>query len=205
MVDTKISSGTKTTKNAIAEACLEEAYRLIAEKGLERLSLREVARRVGVSHQAPYKHFPSRDHLLAAVIARAYEEFAEALEARPRSDIPVLDLRAMGEAYLDFAAHHPLKYHLMFGAVLPDPASHPEMTANAQATFALLVEGLRRARPGDQVEPDAHVIWSALHGCASLRQSAALEALGPTEDDMAAAEARLFQRLADIILRPPAV
>ncbi|MFX4450801.1 TetR/AcrR family transcriptional regulator, partial [Acinetobacter baumannii] len=52
------------------------------------LSLRDVARRLGVSHQAPYKHFPSRDHILAEVVGRAYASFAAHLEKRPRSDDP---------------------------------------------------------------------------------------------------------------------
>ena len=54
------------------EACVEEALAIVGEAGLEALSLREVARRLHVSHQAPYKHFPSRDHILAEVVGRAF-------------------------------------------------------------------------------------------------------------------------------------
>lgn len=49
----------------LREACVIAAQEVIAEKGVENLSLRDVARKLGVSHQAPYKHYPSRDHLLA--------------------------------------------------------------------------------------------------------------------------------------------
>ena len=54
----------------LREACIAEAFRIIEDAGLEALSLREVARRLGVSHQAPYKHFPSRDHIVAEILAQ---------------------------------------------------------------------------------------------------------------------------------------
>ena len=56
----------------LREACVKEALAIIAEGGIDSLSLRDVARRLGVSHQAPYKHFPSRDHILAEVVGRRF-------------------------------------------------------------------------------------------------------------------------------------
>jgi AcrR family transcriptional regulator len=56
---------------------------IIDSAGLEQLSLREVARRLYVSHQAPYRHFASRDHLLAEIVARAFEAFAQHLDGHP--------------------------------------------------------------------------------------------------------------------------
>ena len=69
----------KASDPGLKAACLKAAREAIAEHGLEQLSLREVARRLGVSHQAPYKHFPSRDHLLAEVIRQCFEDFAASL------------------------------------------------------------------------------------------------------------------------------
>ena len=66
----------------VKEACVQAAREAIAEHGLEKLSLRDVARRLGVSHQAPYKHYPSRDHLLAEVMRRCFQRFAADLDAR---------------------------------------------------------------------------------------------------------------------------
>ena len=54
----------------LKEACIQAAREVIAEQGTEGLSLRDVARKLGVSHQAPYRHYPSRDHLLAAIMQR---------------------------------------------------------------------------------------------------------------------------------------
>ena len=66
----------------LKEACVRAAREVIAEHGIEQLSLREVSRRLGVSHQAPYKHYPSRDHLLAEVMRRCFQDFTVALDAR---------------------------------------------------------------------------------------------------------------------------
>ena len=167
-----------TTSSNLKEACIAEATAIIEESGVENLSLREVARRLGVSHQAPYKHFPSRDHILAEVVSRAYVNFAEFLERRPRSADPDIDLGSMGVAYLDYARQHPLQYRLMFGTPLPLPADHPGMLENAQHAFSLLKDGIRKLHralgiPDRQSrnDYDALFVTSVLHGLTSLMQS----------------------------------
>jgi AcrR family transcriptional regulator len=171
----------RTQHNDLREACLQEAFGIIAERGVEALSLREVARRLGVSHQAPYRHFETREHMLAACVARAYAEFAQALRARPRRPDSADDLRAMGQAYFAYARRDPLKYRLMFGTPLPPPAEHPEMMRNAREAFALLQEGLGRLHgagaPPDLVDIDALFVWAAIHGLATILQSDAANSL----------------------------
>ena len=184
------------------ERIVDEAFRVIEDKGIDQLSFREIARRLGVSHQAPYKHFPSRDHILAAVIARCFESFAEHLQTRLGSDEPFEDLGHMGLAYLEFAAAHPLRYRLMFNTRLPNLNEHPEMLAQAQQAFSLLrqrLEDMDLADPhhdiADPVRHDALFIWSALHGLASLMQSDATATIGLDEKDKAIAVERLMRRL----------
>lgn len=200
--------GERARADNIKDACVDEAFRIIEAGGLEKLSLREVARRLGVSHQAPYKHFPSRDHILAAVVARCYGEFAAGLEARPRSDDAWADLAAMGEVYLAYARAHPLKYRLMFNTALPDPDVHKEMTAQAAHAFSILRDrletmslrptGLERAAGGGRGASSAHdalFIWACLHGLASLMQSDAARALSLDDETRAAAMGQAMARL----------
>lgn len=163
----------------LREACVREALAIIETEGPERLSLREVARRLGVSHQAPYKHFASRDHLLAEIITRGFAAFAHAMETRPAAADPLADLAGMAEAYLAFAEAHPLHYRLMFGIPLADPEPFPEMLAKARHAFMLLTDALARlpGRDRGSVLLDALFVWSSLHGLAGIRQTLALRKL----------------------------
>jgi len=169
----------------LREGCVREALTIIADAGVEGLSLREVARRLGVSHQAPYKHFPSRDHLLAEVVGRSFDAFARRLDDRQHCENPGEDLAAMGRAYLGYALEHPLHYRLMFGTPLPDPDQHPEMMRSARHAFSLLRDCLDRmdaVRPnhvaGGAPDLDALFVWATMHGLASILQTSALRTLG---------------------------
>lgn len=183
-------------------ALVDEAFAVIEQKGVEHLSLRDVARRLGVSHQAPYKHFASRDHILSAVVTKCFESFADHLEKRPASEDPFEDLGHMGLAYLEFAEQHPLKYRLMFNTALPDGKAHPEMLAKAQYAFSLLHDKLGTMDLRDPHHPindpakhDAMFIWSALHGLASLMQSDVVHQLGLDATEKRIAVERLMRRL----------
>ncbi len=173
----------RTVRNKdLREACIHEGLAIIESDGVESLSLREVARRLGVSHQAPYKHFQSRDHILAAIVARAFERFAAYLDARPRGANPREDLAEMGRAYLAYAEAYPLQYRLMFGALLPDPAAHPEMMAKAQHAFSLLRDALEAVQPAAAQEEggldlDALFVWATVHGLASILTTCAGQTL----------------------------
>ena len=164
------------TPQNLKEACVRAAREVIAERGVEQLSLRDVARRLAVSHQAPYKHFASRDHLLAEVIRRCFESFARYLDARPSNLDPHADLATLGKRYLQYASLHPLEYRLMFGTPWPDPAVHPDLVKDAVHAFDVLRDVLRRvhgtgADRRAAVDLDAMFIWSNMHGLASLTQS----------------------------------
>lgn len=166
------------------------------------LSLREVARRLGVSHQAPYKHFPSRNHILAELVSRAFASFAAHLDRSQAGGDPAAELSALGRAYLDYAARHPLQYRLMFGTPLPDPALHPEMMRNARHAFAVLQAALGRqqaeagpAASYDAVNLDALFVWSAIHGIASILQTNAAETLGLSKRVMLASPEHSMTRI----------
>lgn len=172
-----------TDTPALKEACVQAAREVIAAQGIEHLSLREVARHLGVSHQAPYRHYPSRDHLLAEVMRRCFESFARSLDARGRHDDPAADLESLGRQYLQYAADHPLEYRLMFGTPWPAGAEHPALAADAVHAFDVLRDALRRIHGTGReaaatVDLDALFIWSCVHGLAGILQGSVTDHLG---------------------------
>jgi AcrR family transcriptional regulator len=183
----------------LAEACIAQALAIIDAQGVEGLSLREVARRLGVSHQAPYKHFASRDHLLAAVVTRAFTQFADTLAARPRHADPAEDLAGLCRAYLAFARGQALLFRLLFATQVPQAARDEELRAQGKRAFGLLAEVMLRLRP-DQPAPvtmlDAVFVWSTVHGLAGVMQTGAVGTLPGTEHaDNDAAEPHVLARV----------
>lgn len=166
----------------LRDACIAAAQEVIAERGIENLSLREVSRKLGVSHQAPYKHYPSRDHLLSEVMRRCFQGFANDLDARTRFEDPEQDLESLGQQYLAYAARHPLEYRLMFSTTWPESAGQAEMTADATHAFDVLRGVLRRMHGDseakrDLVELDALYIWSTMHGLAGVMNGPCIDTL----------------------------
>ena len=157
----------------LREACIEAAREAIAAHGVEQLSLRDVARRLGVSHQAPYRHYPSRDHLLAEVMRRCFQAFAAHLDGRgPHAD-PRRELEALGRQYLGFAVAHPLEYRLMFSTPWPQAAEHPALVRDSVHAFDILRQVMRRMHGGlaakrDLADLDALYIWSSMHGAVGV-------------------------------------
>jgi AcrR family transcriptional regulator len=169
-----VKANSKRSGN-LAEDCVAEALLIVGEHGVDKLSLREVARRLGVSHGAPYKHFPSRDHLLAEIVRRSFDDFARHLDRRPKSDDVDADMAAMGMAYIDYALAFPLQYRLMFSTTFPNAIDHPEMKASANHAFDLLLKALKRKHgadaPAEVIEQDALFVWGTLHGLAGVLRS----------------------------------
>lgn len=190
----------------LKEACLAEALTIIDRSGVEGLSMREVSRRLGISHQAPYKHFESRDHILAEVVGRAFDGFAAFLAERATAESPSKRLEQMGVAYVDYAEAHPLQYRLMFMTALPKTAVDDNMTARSQQGFSMLLSALKQAanargaaRADEDVYADAVFILAALHGMASLTSTATLATLDVPESVEAGLVGKLLSRIGSAI------
>jgi AcrR family transcriptional regulator len=134
-------------------ALLRSAGQALEKEGVAGLSLRDAARRAGVSHNAPYRHFADRDALLAALAAEGYERLAEMLQKA--------SAREMGEAYVRFALENPERFRLMFGLLGRDPG----LREAAGRTHALLVSAMG-AVPNPELA--AAAAWSLVHGLAHL-------------------------------------
>ena len=174
-------------KNAILEASLE----LIKTSGLEAITLRAVATKLGVSHAAQNHHFPTRGALLGALAEQGFERFAATLESalEPSSSDPNEDqLLRVGRAYLNFARENPQHYRLLFGAELAMEADKTQ-GLRTQSSRALAV--LQTA-----AGPHALLAWAVVHGLVQLR-------LGPylcaTESERASLEFQVDEALETFI------
>lgn len=127
----------------LREALVAAALELIAEAGTQGLSLRDVARRLGVSHQAPYRHFADKQALLDAIAGDGFRELADALRATVTAHAdPVDRLVELGVTYVRFARDHRAAYRVMFAEPSSaEGAPPPEPTGDT--AFHVLVETIR--------------------------------------------------------------
>jgi AcrR family transcriptional regulator len=158
----------------LADELLKAAAALVAERGPQRFSLREVARRARVSEAAPYWHFASKEALLAGVAEQGFATLAGLMaEVRRRVKDPHRQLQELGVAYVRFALAHPSHLRVMFGPEIRDKSAHPTLKAAGDRAFGLLVaaiaDGQRagRVQRGD-AEELAIAAWALVHGLSAL-------------------------------------
>jgi AcrR family transcriptional regulator len=144
----------------LRSALLDAADALLDEGGDGAVSLREAARRAGVSATAAYRHFAAKDDLLAALAARHFLEFGAALRDAP-------DLPGMGAAYIRFALARPGRFRLMFGPLLATRAEAGALSEVSGSAFAGLLAGAGS-------EEAALRAWGLVHGLAHLLLDRAL-------------------------------
>jgi AcrR family transcriptional regulator len=158
------------------ERLLTEARDLYLEVGIE-LSLREVARRAGVSAPAVYRHFENKDQLLRAVCAEGFQLFASYLMLALEAGGPKERLIATTKQYLHFGLEHPRDYRVLFMGEPSDLEFAPKKGERAP-TYQFLVDRVREAGLTGDPDETAIVIWAHVHGLVSLRLSGALQRLG---------------------------
>ena len=168
---------------ALKDVLVKEAFAVLEERGIEELSLRELAERVGVSKNAPYRHFASKKDLLTVLAVDGFGEFADAMEAAalqgaskaPRQDELSRSLNALREmfrAYLEFARRRPACYRLMFSPL--GYSLHSESCkSSSMRAFGKLSEVIRQAhdagwRPDEEPIPKGLQIWATLHGWSGI-------------------------------------
>lgn len=152
-------------KNALIKAAREQ----LAEGGPASLNLRALARSLGVTHPAAYRHFTNKDALLEAVAEQGFLELAARLRERRAGERgQEARLRALLTAYIDFAEEYPELIRVMF-AFIPAPAKkrNAQLYAASKDAYAVLAESVEGAA-GDSTINSA-VVWGMVHGLASLR------------------------------------
>ncbi len=158
----------------LRRALIDEALRTIGRHGVEGMTLRTVGEALGVSRTALYRHFSSKQALVAAVACEGFRTLRLALvEAWEGHGRGWAGFDAMGVAYLAFAAAHPSHYRVMFGRYVEAGAQDPELVDEATAAFVALVDALIEQQRAGLVRDDdplmlARFVWSVTHGIATL-------------------------------------
>ena len=141
---------------------LESARAILEEQDLSALTLRAVARRAGVSHAAPYRHFPNHEALLVELSLEGFRELREMVAEAAKAPGPESDRTAhIGSAYMRFVAKRPAVARLMFGPQLPHREKFPALTVAADAIGTEIGAALSDPNLG-------LAVWAAVHGLAML-------------------------------------
>ena len=146
----------------LRNALVEAARAILEEEGLSGLSLRAVARRAGVSHAAPYRHFSNHETLLAELVGEGFAELRKDLAAAGAAPGLEADrITSMGGAYMRFVVRRPALARLMFGSQLANRNSFPELSEAADAIAIEIGDALNDSALG-------LAVWAAVHGLAML-------------------------------------
>lgn len=155
----------------LKEALITVGLEILSEKGIEGLSLRKVAKRVGVSHTAPYNHFPNKQALLAAISTAGHEQLYQTLfntfeESKKSCPDIIIEI---AWAYLQFALDDPGRFKLMFSGVLEEERDHPKFIEISLNNISLLEEIVVHCQSkgeleAGKVENIAIKLWSSVHG-----------------------------------------
>ncbi len=198
-------------QRAIVDAALE----VLGETQSTEFSLRELARRAGVTHNAPYKHFADKDELLAAVSAVGFDLLAKRLTRAVRAQTsPRAGLFAIARDYVRHGVENPALYRLMFGGYLtgPDEARPAIEVAAAEKTKELLADTIARGALGRPLAKTLRneraiaaallVFWSLMHGLTLLLVD---RLVGPSRNTDELTESVLQGMLEGLAKRIPAL
>jgi AcrR family transcriptional regulator len=159
----------------LRRALMDAALATVAEGGVASLSLREAARRAGVSSAAPYHHFASVDALVSALCDEGFAGLDAAMRQglAEAGDAPQARMVAMGRAYVHHAVAHPAHFRLMFSTPVPAPKAVGAAAPESVLGFGLMLQGIKALQsaglaPKGSPAPLALMAWASVHGLASL-------------------------------------
>ncbi|WP_337267464.1 TetR/AcrR family transcriptional regulator [Oryzifoliimicrobium ureilyticus] len=155
-------------------ALLRQARALLEAEGPAALSMREIARRVGVAAPSAYHHFPGLDAIAVALAEEGFAELAQRLDTAPTNDKG--QLAGTGLAYVRFALDNPGLYRMMFGEGFTASSQEGQSLKQLrQRAYERVLSGLRKRLPEEEVETAALFLWSLVHGLSLLMVDGRIE------------------------------
>jgi len=158
-------------KNALIKAGVQ----ILSKEGIQGLSLRKVAQRAGVSHNAPYSHFHDKQSLIAAISTEGFKQLYDVLDTAISSypDDPGKQLQEGAWVYVRFALENTDTFKIMFSGVLEKEKEYPAFVEISQKTFARVVDVVRACQhagtlPSNPADVLAVTVWGQVHGIISL-------------------------------------
>lgn len=158
-------------KNALIKAGVE----ILSKEGVGGLSLRKVAQRAGVSHSAPYAHFPDKQSLIAAISTEGFNQLHNELNAviAKYANDPKQQLVEGTRAYVQFATDHKDTFKIMFSSALEKEKEYPAFVEISRQTFARVVDIVKACQSAKILKPGspevtAVIVWGQVHGIVSL-------------------------------------
>jgi AcrR family transcriptional regulator len=170
----------------LREALIQEAIRLLETEGLAGLSLRRVAREVGVSQAAPYSHFKDKQALFLAVCIAGYDRFSERMRTEAGTSTGPAYIAGLGRGYIYFALENPALFQLMLDGELQGLPAEARADPAFSEGYRLLDHGLARF-PIPYFEDDAlsrAISWGVVHGLAQLLLSGRMKPENHGYDDI---------------------
>jgi AcrR family transcriptional regulator len=171
----------------LRRALLDEALATIRAEGVDRLTLREIGARLGVSRTALYRHFADKRALLAGVATEGFRALRQQLvSAWEEGGRGREAFEAMGAVYVRFAVDNPAHYRVMFGGFVDPQACDPELATEAAGAFQALVDALSSLQRDALVRSEdivtmARLVWAVVHGVAMLGIDGQLREPGAVE------------------------
>jgi len=170
----------------LREEILEESLKIIYESGITSLSLRDVARRLNVSHSAPYRHFQGKEEVLLALGIKGFKLFSEYLNR----DLPlgsskeevIVRFEIMRKNYIDFSTDYYTLYHFMFGNNHLKSIHSPELEKLQEESFSTLIQQIATMRAlsmiGDYpVFESAFFVFTIMHGFSTMKNNGVMQHL----------------------------